>query len=99
MKAYLIGFSSRDTKNLMWIDEYMSLAPEILKKYNAEVLMTGKPEIITQGTDWERVTVIQFPSKNKLKNFHKDAEYLNLKILRIKNTIGEMYFLYDDYIN
>ena len=53
MKAYLIGFSSRDTKNLMWIDEYMSLAPDILKKYNAEVLMTGKPEIITQGTDWE----------------------------------------------
>ena len=46
MKAYLVGFSSRDTKDLSWIEIYMSTAPDILKKYGGKVLLIGKPEKI-----------------------------------------------------
>ena len=31
MKAYLLDFSSRDTGDISWIDEYLK-APSILKK-------------------------------------------------------------------
>ena len=93
MKAYLVGLSSRDTKDLSWIDDYLKIAPQVLKKYQGKVLITGKPESIFPGKDWERATIIEFPSMEKLKNFHNDIEYTKAKDLRIKNTVGEMYFL------
>jgi len=92
MKAYLIGFSSRATKDLSWIDKYMSVAPDILKKYNAKVLLIGKPEKVISKKEWERLTIIEFPSMKKLKSFHQDLHYYKVKQLRIENTIGEMYF-------
>ena len=92
MKAYLVGFSSRDTKDLSWIEIYMSTAPDILKKYGGKVLLIGKPEKIISGNDWERLTIIEFSSMEKLKSFHQDLQYYKVKQLRIENTIGEMYF-------
>ncbi|PPR79352.1 MAG: hypothetical protein CFH01_00478 [Alphaproteobacteria bacterium MarineAlpha2_Bin1] len=93
MKAYLIGFSSRSDKNPSWIDIYSSIASDILKKYEGKVLLFGKPERILSGDDWERLTIIEFPSIEKLKGFHKDPEYSKVKELRIENTNGEMYFI------
>ena len=93
MKAYLVGFSSRNTNDLSWIGEYLKIAPDILRKYNGKVVITTKPEKIYLGNDWERVTIIEFPSMKKLKQFHQDIDYLKVRELRIKNTIGEMYFL------
>ena len=49
--------------------------------------------MIKYGKDWERATIIEFPSIEKLKSFHQDQEYSKVKQLRIDNTIGEMYFL------
>ncbi len=92
MKAYLVGFSSRSNKNSQWIDKYSCIASNVLKKYEGKVLIIGKPETILSGNNWERLTIIEFPSLAKLKCFHKDLEYSKVKNLRIKNTIGEMYF-------
>lgn len=93
MKVYLVGFSSRATKDTSWIDTYSSVAKDILNKYEAKVLLIGKPEGIFSKKDWERLTIIEFPSLKKLKSFHKDPEYSKVKELRIKNTFGEIYFL------
>ncbi len=92
MKAYLVGFSSRDTKDLSWIDTYMGTAAGVLKRYDGKVLLIGKPEKVISEKDWERLTIIEFPSMEKLKSFHQDLQYYKVKQLRIQNTIGEMYF-------
>ena len=93
MKAYLVGFSSLATKDTRWVNTYSSIAKDILKKHEAKVLLIGKPEGIFSKKDWERLTIIEFPSIEKLKSFHEDPEYSKVKELRVKNTFGEMYFL------
>ena len=93
MTAYLIGFSKRNTDDLSWIEKYLETGPKILKLYGGEVLATDKPENAERGNNWERATLIKFPSMKAARSFHNDLEYKAAKELRIANTLGEMYFL------
>ena len=62
MAAYLIGFSDRDTTDLSWIDTYLKIGPVVLARHGGKVLATAKPENIERGKNWERATLIEFPS-------------------------------------
>ena len=93
MAAYLIGFSSRNTVDLSWIDAYLKTGPAVLARHGGKVLATAKPGNIERGKNWERATLIEFPSIEAAQAFHNDLDYKDAKDLRIANTIGEMYFL------
>lgn len=98
MAAYLIGFSNRNTNDLSWIEKYLETGPKILASYGGEVLAINKPENAERGNNWERATLIKFPSIEAARSFHNDLEYKAAKDLRISNTLGEMYFLNSEKI-
>ena len=93
MVTYVIGFSSRDTNDLSWIDVYMKKAPSLLSSHKGKVLAIGKPINLERGKNWQRFTLIEFPSYSYAYQFLEDQDYQDIKNIRIMNTVGEMYCL------
>ena len=96
MVAYLISFSSQHSNNPDWNKEYGEIVKPLLAKYKARIISRGKPEKGERSKEWEKATLIEFPSKDLARNFLSDPEYHHAKGLRIYHTSGELYLLGDD---
>ena len=95
MVAYLISFSSQHSNDPDWNKTYGEIVKPLLTKYNAKILSRSKPENAERARDWEKATLIEFPSKDTAQAFLKDPDYHHAKGLRIFHTSGELYLLGD----
>ena len=93
MSAYLISFSSQHSNDPTWLKEYGEKVKPILEKYGGKILSRGMPSIYERGKEWEKATLIQFPSSQEAISFMNDPEYHHIKGLRIFHTSGELYLL------
>ena len=85
MNGYLVLDLS--IKNIKSFLEYIDKIPEFIKKHGGRYIVQGvEPEII-EG-DWypDRVVIIEFPSKEKAKEFLEDPEAQSLFAIRHNST-------------
>ena len=95
MVAYLISFSSQHSNDLDWNKAYGEIVKPLLTKYRAKIISRGKPEKGERSKDWEKATLIEFPTKDLAREFLEDPDYHYAKGLRIYHTSGELYLLGD----
>ncbi|PPR76628.1 MAG: hypothetical protein CFH01_01892 [Alphaproteobacteria bacterium MarineAlpha2_Bin1] len=96
MVAFIISFSSQHSNDPDWNKAYGEMVKPLLIKHKAEIISRGKPENGERAKDWERATLIKFPSKAQARSFLDDPDYHHAKGLRIYHTSGEMYLLGDE---
>ncbi|MDC0073980.1 DUF1330 domain-containing protein [Alphaproteobacteria bacterium] len=96
MTAYLISFSNQHSDNPDWRSQYLQIVNPLLKKHNGEIISRGSPEVMERGQNWEKATLIQFPSSEQAKSFMNDPDYHHAKGLRIFHTNGALYLLEPD---
>ena len=89
MNGYLILDLS--IKNIESFMEYIEKIPEFIKKYSGRYLVQGVEPEVMEG-DWkpERVVVLEFPSKEKAKEFLEDPEAKSLFAIRHKSTTSKL---------
>ena len=89
MNGYLIlDLSIKDIENFL---EYIEKIPEFIKKHGGRYIVQGvEPEIIEGDWKPERVVVLEFPSKEKAKEFLEDPEAQSLFTIRHNTTISKL---------
>ena len=93
MSAYLISFSTQHSKDPTWIEEYGKNVKPILEKHGGKIISRGTPTLLERGQNWEKATLIEFPSSEDAISFMEDPDYHHIKGLRIFHTSGELYLL------
>ena len=96
MVAYLISFSSQHSNDPDWNKTYGEIVKPLLEKYNAKIISRGKPEKAERAKEWEKATLIEFPTKDSARSFLEDPNYHHAKGLRLYHTSGELYLLGDE---
>ncbi len=89
MNAYLIlDLSINDFGSF---SEYIEKIPEFIQKHDGRYIVQGVEPEIMEG-DWipERVVVIEFPSKQKAKDFLADPAAQTLFDIRHKSTTSKL---------
>lgn len=89
MNGYLILDLS--IKNIESFLEYVDKIQEFIKRHGGRYIVQGaEPEII-EG-DWrpDRVVILQFPSKEKAREFLDDPEAQSLFAIRHKSTTSKL---------
>ena len=68
-------------------EEYRKLVPPLVAKYGGKYLVRGGNFEIVEG-DWapKRLTVLEFESLERAKQFYDSAEYEPVKQIRLKST-------------
>ena len=74
MKGYIVCVykSINDQKALK---DYAIKAKAAVEKYKGKFLVRGGKKITTEGENWERTAVIEFPSFEEAKIFFNSEEY------------------------
>ena len=57
------------------LKDYAKKALEAVEKYDGKFLVRGGQNIVTEGREFVRTTVIEFSSFEKAKNFFYSSEY------------------------
>ncbi len=85
MKAYLIADIAINDSAVF--SEYLVRMPEFVEKYGAQYLVKGNSPSVIEG-QWhpEQLVIIEFPNRQVLDGFLKDAEVQNLFHLRHSST-------------
>lgn len=89
VKGYLIlDLSINNIESFM---EYIEKIPEFIKKHGGRYIVQGVVPEVMEG-DWnpERVVVLEFPSKEKAKEFLRDPEAQSLFTLRHNSTTSKL---------
>ena len=74
MKGYLVVvYESISDQNLL--KDYAIEAKKAVEKYNGKFLVRGGNKITTEGEDFIRTAVLEFPSFNQAKEFFFSKEY------------------------
>ena len=89
MNGYLILDLS--IKNIDSFMEYIEKIPEFIKKHGGRYIVQGVEPEVMEG-DWqpERVVVLEFPSKEKAKEFLEDPEAQSLFAIRHNSTTSKL---------
>jgi uncharacterized protein (DUF1330 family) len=89
MNGYLILDLS--IKDFGVFKEYIDKIPEFIQKHGGRYIVQGVEPEVMEG-DWcpERVVVLEFPSKEKAKEFLEDPEAQSLFSIRQKSTISKL---------
>ncbi len=89
MNGYLILDLS--IKNIESFLEYIDKIPEFIKKHGGRYIVQGVEPEIMEG-DWhpERVVILEFPSKEKAREFLKDPDAQSLFAIRHKSTTSKL---------
>ena len=89
MNGYLILDLS--IKNIDIFMEYIEKIPEFIKKHGGRYIVQGvKPEVMEGDWQPERVVVLEFPSKEKAKEFLEDPEAQSLFAIRHNSTTSKL---------
>lgn len=72
-------------------EEYRRLVPPLVAKYGGKYLVRGGDLESIEG-DWapKRLTVLEFESAERAKQFYNSEEYEPVKQIRLKATISNM---------
>ena len=74
MKGYIVCvYKSINDQNAL--KDYAVKAKKAVEKYQGKFLVRGGKKITTEGEDWQRTVVIEFPSFEIAKNFFDSLEY------------------------
>ena len=89
MHGYLILDLS--IKNMESFMEYIERIPEFIKKHGGRYIVQGVEPEVMEG-DWkpERVVVLEFPSKEKAKEFLNDPDAQSLFAIRHDSTSSKL---------
>ncbi len=89
MNAYLVlDLSVNDFESFV---EYIEKIPIFIQKHGGRYIVQGVEPEIMEG-DWNpgRVVIIEFPSKQKAKNFFGDPDAQTLFNIRHKSTTSKL---------
>jgi uncharacterized protein (DUF1330 family) len=89
MNAYLVlDLSVNDFENFV---EYIEKIPIFIQKHDGRYIVQGVEPEIMEG-DWkpERVVILEFPSKQKAKDFLGDPDAQILFNIRHKSTTSKL---------
>ena len=69
------------------LQEYINIAPEIIKKYGGKIVVLGGESIIQEG-EWtpKRIVIVEFPSYEIAKDWSNSEEYQKAIDLRKKGA-------------
>ena len=89
MNVYLIlDLSINDFESFV---EYIEKIPAFIQKHDGRYIVQGvEPEIMEGDWNPERVVVIEFPSKQKAKDFLADPDAQALFDIRHKSTTSKL---------
>ncbi len=89
MNGYLI--LDLTVNNFEIFKEYIEKIPAFIKKHGGRYIVQGVEPELMEG-DWqpERVVVLEFPSREKAKEFLQDPEAQPLFAIRRKSTTGKL---------
>ena len=89
MNGYLILDLS--IKNIETFMEYIEKIPAFIKKHGGRYIVQGVEPEVMEG-DWhpERVVVLEFPSREKAKEFLQDPEAQSLFAIRHTSTTSKL---------
>ena len=74
MKGYIVCvYKSINDQNAL--KDYAIKARVAVEKYNGKFLVRGGKKVTTEGEDWKRTVVIEFPSFEDAKTFFYSKEY------------------------
>lgn len=89
MAAYIIVRA--EIKNADEYDEYLKVAPGIIKSYGGKAIVRGgKTETLEGLPENRRIVVLEFPTIEKAKEFYYSSKYQEAKKLREDAAIGEL---------
>lgn len=89
MKAYVIVEISVHNKDLY--EEYKKLSPSSIEAYDGKfVVRGGKTEILEGEWNPERVVVLEFPSKERAKEWWHSPEYSEARAIRQQAAATKM---------
>ena len=82
MKGYIVCvYKSISDENAL--KDYAVKAKIAVEKYKGKFLVRGGRKVTTEGEEWERTVVIEFPSFDGARTFYNSAEYQDAhKILK-----------------
>lgn len=85
MAAYFV--IDLDVHDAGGFDEYVRAVSAILQKYDGRYLVRRQPVEVLEG-EWTptRLTVIEFPSKTRAKEFYDSQEFREIVGLRFKSA-------------
>ena len=85
MKGYIVCvYKSISDENAL--KNYAVKAKAAVEKYKGNFLVRGGKKITTEGDEWKRTAVIEFPSFDDDKNFFYSKEYQDANAI-LKNTV------------
>ena len=85
MKGYIVCvYKSINDENTL--KDYVTKAKAAVEKYKGKVLVRGGKKITTEGEDWKRTAIIEFPSFDEAKKFFYSKEYQNAHSI-LKETV------------
>jgi len=89
MNGYLIlDLSIQNIESFM---EYIEKIPDFIKKHGGRYIVQGtKPEVMEGDWQPENLVVLEFPSKQKAKEFLEDPEAQSLFAIRHKSTTSKL---------
>jgi len=74
MKGYIVCvYKSINDQNAL--KDYAIKARAAVEKYNGKFLVRGGKKVTTEGEDWKRTVIIEFPSFEDAKTFFYSKEY------------------------
>lgn len=89
MKAYVIVEISVHNKDLY--EEYKKLSPSSIEAYDGKfVVRGGKTEILEGEWNPKRVVVLEFPSKERAKEWWHSPEYSEARTIRQQAAATKM---------
>ena len=78
MKGYIVCvYKSINDQNAL--KDYAIKARAAVEKYNGKFLVRGGKKVTTEGEDWKRTVVIEFPSFEDAKTFFRMNYYRYFK--------------------
>ena len=87
MSAYAIFQINVTNKNEY--EEYVKLAPSIVKKYQGEYIVRGgKLEVLLGKWDHPRTVIVKFPNYETATKWYHSEEYFEIKKIREENSEG-----------
>lgn len=89
MSAYLIAQIKVTDDNSY--KEYLSKVNNVVEKYKGKyIVRAGKFEKVLGKWDFDRNVIIKFPSYDLAIKFYNSNEYLPIREIREKNSIGNI---------
>lgn len=88
MPAYLLIRIATDQPHLL--QDYQSVTPSIIKKYQGKFLVRGgKTETLEGPSETRRLVIIEFPDMDAAKAFYHSPEYSEARLLREGVAVAE----------